>query len=330
MMAWYRSRSLDPAWNLALEEYFFERKDREKTYLLLWQNENTIVIGKNQNTLGEIHPAFVRERGIRVVRRLSGGGAVYHDRGNLNFTFITDAPEGQQIDLRRFCVPIAETLRSFGVEAAIGGRNDITVDGKKFSGNAQYIRRGRVMHHGTLMFDSDLTVLEKALQVDREKLRSKGIASVSSRVTNLRPYLPEGTAMTDFERRLLECLGISEPLEEAVLTDRDLAEIQKIKEERYDTWQWNYGRSPQGTWENSRRIEGCGTVRAALRTEEGRIRDLTLTGDFFGNRAVEELCERLEGCVFQREALEKALAVVNVGQYIHNLTAKALAELLTP
>lgn len=328
-MIFYRSPSTDPAWNLAMEEYFFEKMDRSRSYFLLWQNHNTVVIGKNQNTMAEIDREYIRRNDIRVVRRLSGGGAVYHDDGNLNFTFITDAPEGGQIDLHRFCLPIAQALRSFGVEAVIGGRNDITVDGKKFSGNAQYVRQGRVMHHGTLMFDSDLTVLQKALRVDREKIASKGILSVASRVTNLRPYLPEGVSMELFAQRLLEALAGGETPPLLQLTEADLADIQQRKEARYDTWEWNYGCSPECTVVNSRRIEGCGTVRVHLRLEGGRIRDLQITGDFFGNRDACELCALLEGCECRYEAILLRLADISTEEYIHNLSDRELAALLT-
>ncbi len=330
MTGYFRSRSTDPAWNLAMEEYFFDCMDRGKSYLLLWQNHNTVVIGKNQNTQAEIDSAYVREHGIRVVRRLSGGGAVYHDDGNLNFTFITDAEDGQRIDLHRFCVPIARTLQSFGVDAQISGRNDITVDGKKFSGNAQYVRQGRVMHHGTLMFDSDLTVLQKVLRVNREKLSSKGIASVSSRVTNLRPYLPEGTSVWDFASRLVQYLSCQDALETVALTQQDLEEIEKRKKARYDTWQWNYGRSPESTWTNGKRVEGCGWVSVSHRVEEGRIRDVGISGDFFGNRDISDLTEALDGCRFSREAVLGLLGTQEVAQYIHNMTPEILAELLTP
>ena len=327
-MICYLSPSRDPAWNLALEEYFFETTPPGETCLMLWQNHNTVVIGKNQNTMAEIDNEYVHSCGIRVVRRLSGGGAVYHDDGNLNFTFITDAPEGGLIDLHRFCQPVAEALRSFGVPVEIGGRNDMTVEGKKFSGNAQYIRRGRVMHHGTLMFDSDLTVLQKALRVDREKIASKGILSVASRVTNLRPWFPENVTMEQFARRLMEAISGQENPPMRELSREDMEAIRHLKETRYDTWEWNYGRSPVCTVTNSRRIEGCGRIRLELRLEEGRIRDLRITGDFFGNRDVEELAGILEGCAFRREAVLERLSGAKLEEYIHNVTAEDLIGVL--
>lgn len=246
-MKYLESASTDPRWNLALEQYVFASMDKSEDYFFLWQNHHTIVVWKNQNTVAEINNAYAREAGITVVRRLSGGGAVYHDMGNLNFTFVADAKGMESINFHLFCQPIVETLRSFGVEAVISGRNDITVDGKKFSGNSQYLKDGRVMHHGTILFDSDLSVVGKALCVDREKMESKGIRSVASRVTNLGAYLPQGTTLAAFKSRLLSYLTSDKGLAPYALTEKDRDAIQAIKEERYDTWEWNYGRSPAYT-----------------------------------------------------------------------------------
>ena len=181
----------DAAFNLAAEQHVFENLPRDRDYLMLWQNANAVIIGKYQNTLAEINTTYIEEHHIQVIRRLSGGGAVYHDLGNLNYTFITDARENEGVNLRSFCEPVVQALRSLGVPAEINGRNDITVEEKKISGNAQYLRNGRVMHHGTLLFDSDLSVVGEALRVDPQKISAKGIHSVRSRVTNIRPYLRE-------------------------------------------------------------------------------------------------------------------------------------------
>lgn len=166
----------DPSYNLAMEQHVFDCLPRDRMYFMLWQNDNAIIVGKYQNTIAEINEEAVRERGIRVVRRLSGGGAVYHDMGNLNFTFITDVGESNALDLKLFCEPVVRTLATLGVKAEVNGRNDITIDGKKFSGNSQYIRQGRVMHHGTIMFDSDLSVVSEALRVDRRRFRPRASA----------------------------------------------------------------------------------------------------------------------------------------------------------
>ena len=184
------SNSNDPRFNLALEQYVFDEMPKDREYFWLWQNHNTIVVGKHQNTAQEINQTYVREHGITVVRRLSGGGAVYHDMGNVNFTFIADTGDMETLNLHAFCTPVVNTLEQIGVKAEVSGRNDITIDGKKFSGNSQYIKHGRIMHHGTLMFDSDLSVVSKALQVSSDKYESKGFKSVKSRVTNIKPYAP--------------------------------------------------------------------------------------------------------------------------------------------
>ena len=194
----------DPSYNLAMEQYVFDCLPRDRMYFMLWQNDNAIIVGKYQNTISEINEQAVRERGIRVVRRLSGGGAVYHDMGNLNFTFITDAGGSSALDMKLFCAPVVRTLAALGVKAEVNGRNDITIDGKKFSGNSQYLRQGRVMHHGTIMFDSDLSVVGEALRVDPTKIQTKGIRSVRSRVTNVAEHLPERVTLPEFRRILLE------------------------------------------------------------------------------------------------------------------------------
>ena len=231
----------DPSYNLAMEQYVFDCLPRDRMYFMLWQNDNAIIVGKYQNTIAEINEEAVRERGIRVVRRLSGGGAVYHDMGNLNFTFITDVGESNALDLKLFCEPVVRTLATLGVKAEVNGRNDITIDGKKFSGNSQYIRQGRVMHHGTIMFDSDLSVVSEALRVDPTKIQTKGIRSVRSRVTNVAEHLPEKVTLPEFRRILLENILKENPGEAYPLTQDDLAAVEKLRAERYATWEWNYG-----------------------------------------------------------------------------------------
>jgi len=327
-MKYLESVSTDPRWNLAMEQYVFDTLDKNEDYFFLWQNDNTIVVGKNQNTVAEINNEYVRENGITVVRRLSGGGAVYHDLGNLNFTFVADAGHMESINFSLFCQPIVETLRSFGVEAAISGRNDITVDGKKFSGNSQYLKDGRVMHHGTILFNSDLSVVGKALCVDREKIESKGVKSVAGRVTNLSAYLPAGTALADFKSRLLSYLASDRGLTPYVLTPEDLAGIAAIKKARYDTWEWNYGRSPAYPTNRTRRFENCGQVSVSLAVEEGKLRDIQFFGDFFENGDTRLLAQQLRGCPCRREDVERRAA--DCGRFIRHLTPAQLAELIAP
>lgn len=317
----------DPAFNLAVEEYVFEYLPKDRMYVMLWQNDNAIIIGKNQNTLAEINESYVKEQGIRVVRRLSGGGAVYHDMGNLNFTVIADA-QGETLDFGRFCALVVKALQKLGVRAEINGRNDMTIDGKKFSGNAQYLRHGRVMHHGTILFDSNASVLANALQVDQAKIQAKGVKSVRSRVTNVRPCLPVDMTLTQFRKVLLDTILEEEPGEEYVLTQKDLDVVEKLKKGRYDTWEWNYGHSPECTLHKKGRVEGCGTVEAFITLRDGKISQLIFKGDFFGVGDPEQLAQLLTGCRPDRASLEEKLAGTDVSRYFMGLTAPELAAIL--
>ena len=317
----------DPAFNLAVEEYVFDYLPKDRMDVMLWQNDNAIIIGKNQNTLAEINEAYVKEQGIRVVRRLSGGGAVYHDMGNLNFTVIADA-QGENLDFGRFCALVVKTLQRLGVKAEINGRNDMTIDGKKFSGNAQYLRQGRVMHHGTILFDSNASVLANALQVDEAKIQAKGVKSVRSRVTNVRPCLPVDMTLPQFRQVLLDTILEEEPGTEYTLTEKDLAIIEKLKKDRYDTWQWNYGHSPECTLHKKGRVEGCGTVEAFITLREGTISQIVFKGDFFGVSDPEQLASLLIGCRPDRDSLEERLSQTEVSRYFMGLTALQLLDIL--
>ena len=325
-----QSPSTDPRWNLALEEYVFDSMPRDKSYFMLWQNHNTIVVGKNQNAAAEINGQFVRSRGITVVRRLSGGGTVYHDMGNLNFTFITDAGDVEAIDFSLFCQAIVEALSAMGVKAEVNGRNDITIDGKKFSGNSQYLRDGRVMHHGTLMFRSDLRVLQDALHVDREKLNAKGIASVVSRVTNIGDHLSPDVGIEDLRAALLRHIPCEDGGKPYSLTEEDIAAIDAIAANRYATWEWTYGHSQALEMTQKRRIEGCGTVEVSLSTDGSIITALDIHGDFFGSGDIAQLCHSLIGCRCEIGALNERLRAINLQYYIHNCPREALVELLLP
>ncbi len=259
-MYYIPSASTDPYYNLALEQYVFDSFSKDHSYFMLWQNDNAIIIGKHQNTVSEINAAYVAEHGIRVARRLSGGGAVYHDMGNLNFTFITDS-EREAFDFSMFCKPIQMALAGMGVRVDISGRNDMTIDGKKFSGNAQYIKKGRVMHHGTLMFDTDMTVLAGALNVSADKIESKGIRSVKSRVTNIKPYMSgQNFTLQDFWEALRQYMFRENGMEHYGLTVDNLTAVKKLKDEVYSTWDWNYGASPAHSIQKARRVEGCGKL----------------------------------------------------------------------
>ena len=315
----------DPAFNLAAEEYVFEKLPRDAMYVMLWQNDNAIIVGKHQNTLAQINEAFVREKGIKVVRRLSGGGAVYHDMGNLNYTIIADG-DGD-LDFGRFCRIVLDALARVGVKGELNGRNDMTIDGKKFSGNAQYAKQGRVMHHGTILFDSDSSVLAGALQVDEAKIKAKGVKSVRSRVTNVRPHLPKDMPLKQFKKVLLGSILTQFPGEEYVFTPEDIAGIEKLSL-RYRDWEWNYGKSPACDLVRKQREEGCGTVEAYLSLDQGRIQQLQFRGDFFSAREPEGLAQRLVGLPLERQALAAVLLAEDVGSFFMGLDAAGLLDIL--
>lgn len=318
----------DPTYNLAMEQYVFDQLPRDRMYFMLWQNDNAIIVGKHQNTLAEINEAYVKAHNIQVVRRLSGGGAVYHDLGNLNFTFIADAGDTEQLNFKLFCIPIIRALEQIGVHAEINGRNDITIDGKKFSGNSQYVKNGRVMHHGTLLFHSNLSAVASALQVDPAKIQAKGIKSVRSRVTNVADHLEQDIPLSVFRRLLLKRILEEHPGEEYMLTQADLAAVEQLRRERYDTWEWNYGFSPECTLRKKGRVEGCGTVEAYLTVEHGRITKAEFRGDYFSLKDPEELARLLvEHCPKTTE-IKDALLNVDVSEYIMGLQTEQLLNIL--
>ena len=318
----------DAAWNLAAEQYVFDSLSGDRNFLMLWQNKRAVILGKYQNAHTELNMNYIREHQVQVVRRLSGGGAVYHDLGNLNFTFITAADPSARVDLEKFCRPVADVLRSLGVPAELNGRNDICVDGKKCSGNAQYVRHGRVMHHGTILFDSDLDAVSQALHANAEKLNSKGVASVRSRVVNLRPYLDPSVNMEIFRSLLLQELVRGSTAEARTLTTDDMREIERIKRERYDCWDWNYGRSPAGNLTKTQRIEGCGTVTAAFSVDAGRLTEISFSGDFFSTVDPERLAQKLIGCQLQEESLAEFMECEPPAKYFTGMTKEAFLNLL--
>lgn len=303
-----KNESNNPYFNLALEEYVLKYLDPKEDYVILWQNEPSIIIGRNQNTIGEINTAYVKENNVNVVRRLSGGGAVYHDLGNLNFTFIiTREDDGDINNFEKFTKPVIKALKQFGIRAELSGRNDIVIDGKKFSGNAQYFYKKRLLHHGTILFNSDLTLVQEALNVKQDKIESKGIKSVKSRVTNIYPYLAEKIDIHEFKQTLLDYLLEDEKSRnEYILTETDLSKIQALMEERYSKWEWNYGESPRYRIQKSRRFP-WGGIEIGLRVVDGLIEDASIFGDFFSERDISDLIDKLKGIKYEESEIEKVI-----------------------
>lgn len=313
---------MDPAVNLGIEEYILTKLDQDETYLFFYSMEPSIIIGKNQNAMEEINTDYVRENSVNVVRRLSGGGAVYNDEGDLSFSFITKDDGKSFHNYEKFTKPVIEALRKLGVNAQLSGRNDIEVNGKKVSGNAQFSKKGRMFSHGTLMFDVNLDNVEAALNPSPEKIKSKGVKSVRSRVTNIREHLDQDMDIKAFRKTLLKFIFNVENVKEVPeykLTDDDWHEIHEIIASRYKNWDWNFAASPKFNVQHSHRFD-AGTIDVRLQVNKGVIENAKIYGDFFGVGDVEDIEQRLEGSRYDHDALEDALSGIDAGHYFGNIS----------
>lgn len=318
----------DPTINLAIEEYALINLDINETYLLFYINEPSIIIGKNQNTIEEINTEYVEKNNIKVVRRLSGGGAVYHDLGNLNFSFITKDDGESFHNFRKFTEPVIRALKKLGVNAELSGRNDIVVEGRKISGNAQFATRGRMFSHGTLMLNSEIDNVVSALRVKKEKIESKGIKSIRSRVANISEFLDQEITMEQFKQLLLQYIFEGEEsIPTYELTDKDWEEIHKISEQRYKNWDWNYGKSPKFNYQHSQRFP-IGSIDVRLEVNKGIIENCKIYGDFFGVGDVKDIEDRLKGIKYERSEIEKALMDVDIKHYFGNITLEDFLQLV--
>ena len=322
-MIYLETGSLDPAYNLAFEEFILCNRE-EHDYLLLWQNHNTVVIGRNQNTAEEINQPFIRRHRINVVRRTTGGGAVYHDLGNLNYSFITVAADAESISMDRFTLPVVNALRGLGLDAEASGRNDILVSGRKVSGTAQRLYRDRLLHHGTLLFDSDPAMIAGALRADPEKFRSKSTKSVRSRVGNIRSFLPADMTLEQFWDYLKGCL-CENGFETGEMNEGELRRIRELKREKYDTWEWNYGKSPRYDM-TSRKRWPVGGLEVRAQIEEGRICAIVFYGDFLSLRPLEDITSALEGCPMRREDVGAALDGFALNEYFGGISRQELLD----
>lgn len=302
------NNSSDPYFNLALEEYAL--KNIKGDLVIFWKNEKTVVIGRNQNIYEEINYKYIKENKINIVRRLSGGGAVYHDGGNLNFTFITEGARENINNFKKFTEPVINALQSIGVDAEFSGRNDIVVAEKKISGNAQYYYENRLLHHGTLLFDTDLDTISMALNVNMGKLESKGIKSVRSRVANISSYLKKYISIDEFKDILISKI-LTEGSQNYKLTKEEFLEVKKLADKKYKNWEWNFGKAPEFKISKKKRYEG-GELDIKINVSQGIISGIKIYGDFLGYRGTEELEKLLTGKKFEENDISDILKKINI------------------
>lgn len=314
----------NPHVNLATEELLLKYFNRD--IFMLWRNDNTIVVGKHQNTMAEINHEYVKENKITVARRLSGGGAVFHDLGNLNFTFIKRDDNPRQADFQRYLQPVLDVLHNMGINAKFEGRNDLTIEGKKFSGNARTVYKDRVLVHGTLLYSSKMEDLGKALQTNPLKYRDKSVKSIKSRVTNINDHLDRPMDVTEFRDHIMEqVMSKYEDAEHYQLTDENLEHISKLYEEKYSTWEWNYGKSPNYNFRKAIRTEG-GTIEVQLNVDKGMIKDVKFLGDYFNSEPIENLENALIDLPHESAWVEEKLATFNIDEFFHKVSQKEIME----
>ncbi|HDY9927661.1 TPA: lipoate--protein ligase [Staphylococcus aureus] len=318
----------DPTLNLAMEEYVLKNLPAEESYFLFYINRPSIIVGKNQNTIEEVNQTYIDAHNIDVVRRISGGGAVYHDTGNLNFSFITDDDGNSFHNFQKFTEPIVQALQSLGVNAELTGRNDIQVGQAKISGNAMVKVKNRMFSHGTLMLNSDLDEVQNALKVNPSKIKSKGIKSVRKRVANIQEFLNDPLEIEEFKKIILKTIFGETEVEEYKLTDEDWENIEKLSNDKYRTWEWNYGRNPKYNFEREEKFEK-GFVQIKFDVKRGKIEHAKIFGDFFGVGDVTDLENALVGCLHDFEHIEEALSEYDLYHYFGDIVRHELIRLMS-
>jgi lipoate-protein ligase A len=316
--------------NLALEEHVLRNKIGTDDYLLFYINAPSIIIGRNQNTIEEVNPDVVASRGITVVRRISGGGAVYHDLGNLNFSFMTPSVHGRFNRYELFTRPVIEVLHDLGVPAELGGRNDILAGGRKISGNAQFARPDRMFSHGTLLFDSDLDDVTAALVPKPGKVESKGVKSIRSRVANISEFMKEPITVIELRERIIERIfGTRDraAIPTLELGESDWAEVEALVNRKYGSWDWNYGENPPCNVQRTHRFP-AGEIDVRVNVEGGRVASVRIFGDFMGREDVGELEARMIGLPYDFQSISAALTGVNLDDYFGDVPVDEALKLL--
>ena len=305
-MICYENESTDPAYNMAVEEALLINAGQEPL-LLLWENAPAVIVGRHQNVWSEVNLSYAQQENIPIIRRLSGGGAVYHDHGNLNYTFIVPVDTGQSkntsdFDFKFWSTPVLRVLRNIGINAQFSGRNDLTIEGRKFSGTAQARFGGHLLHHGTLLFSTDFEKMARVLSVDPEKYHSKGVSSVRARVANLSEFLSPSIEKSRFRELLLTELSKENEIKYNKFSQQLQADICHLKREKYDSPSWNLGQSPRSDFHREKRFV-WGKLRADVTLEKGTVSKLDFSGDFFSDGDIPSFVQNIIGAEFTRKAV---------------------------
>ncbi|MDO9511545.1 MAG: lipoate--protein ligase [Bacteroidales bacterium] len=314
----------NPYWNLAAEEYLL--KAFRDDIFMLWRNEPSIIVGKHQNSLAEINARYVQENNIPVVRRLTGGGAVFHDLGNLNFTFISNAKSTDEklIDFRKYTKPILDVMLALGIDARFEGRNDLTISGLKFSGNAEHIFNNRILHHGTLLFSTQLPNLSAALNVDPLKFTDKAVKSVRSRVTNISEHLKSDLDVVGFKNLVMKHINTQYTVSKSYsFNPMDLQEINNLTESKYMKWDWNFGESPQYNFRKIIKTSG-GSIEFAIDVNKGIMSAVKIYGDFFNHLDISEIELKLQNIPHDPDIIRGVLSAFKIEQYFDRISVDEL------
>lgn len=326
-MIYIKHDSTDANFNFALEKYCMYELAIADSYFLFWRTTPTLMIGKFQNALQEINTDYVKANDVNVVRRITGGGTIYTDMNGWQFSFITRKPQGKNIDFGHFTKPIIDALDQMHVKAELSGRNDLLIDGRKFSGNAQFKAKDVNLHHGSILFNTNIDHMVRALTVADEKLIAKGIKSVRSRVTNVADHLEETMTSEDFRDKMLTSLTATMGIYE--LTEADIKRINELKADQFDTWEWNYGKTPKFNITREERYAG-GKLSVCSYVEKGHIKAIEFYGDFFEQKNLSDLKKGLIGCKYEKSAVDEALNRLDAGTYIYKISAEEIANLIQP
>ncbi|MBV7274072.1 lipoate--protein ligase [Clostridiaceae bacterium UIB06] len=325
-MIFIENENTDPYINHAIEDYVLNALDED--CFMLWRNEPCILIGKNQNTLSEINIDYVNKNKLPVVRRMTGGGAIFNDLGNLNFTFISNNSGNGFADFQKFTYPIIRALKKLSIDAKLSGRNDLMIGEKKFSGNAQYSYKNKILHHGSMLFSADMTNLAQALKVKDIKFQDKAVKSVGGRVTNIKEHLKNDMRVDEFKDFIIKSvMSEQEAAKFYEFSQEEWDEIKRISDSKYATWEWNYGNSPKFNYFNEKKFKG-GIIQVNVNVHKGIIKDIKLYGDFFSEKDISELEELLTSIKYLKDDVLSVLKKTNIEKYMINISNENLLEVM--